>query len=181
MKFLYFPSSNIFWHQDCELIHMLPLPVWPGFFPHILLANLQEEEAGFSQLLPSSSKRVVSARAFSLGNVISMVVPFHEKHKHFARSVLSHKVSNRCKVKLHRYLFSQKTWVIRQVKPYVSPLGSPAMKADRIFRFPKKLFFSGFQKKRYVVEICPWECWIYARPKILMHDQYWQLISKNLL
>lgn len=84
-----------FWHsQDCELIHTLPLPVWPRFFPRILLSNLQEEEAGFCPLRQISSKRVVSAKAFRVGNAVSLVVPFRQKHEHFALSALPHKVIN---------------------------------------------------------------------------------------
>ena len=84
-----------FWHsQDCELIHTLPLPVWPRFFPRILLSNLQEEEAGFCPLRQISSKEVVSAKAFRVGNAVSLVVPFRQKHEHFAPSALPHKVIN---------------------------------------------------------------------------------------
>lgn len=77
--------------------------------------------------------------------------------------------SKQCEVKLHRHLFSQKAWVIQQVKPYVSPLGSPAMKAHLIFRFPIFCW------------IYPWKCWIYARLKILMHDQYCIDIQKSII
>lgn len=92
---------------------------WPpelvliGFFPHFLLANLQEEEAGFRLVGVQARGLVVSAKAFRAGNAMKKH-SCHEVHEHFAPLVFLHKAVNNVRLNFRdSYSHRKLGWSVR--------------------------------------------------------------------